>query len=176
MPLDGTELGVIENNPLTKLGEVERLLINEQRWCKGRLRDQDGRYCLVGAMQAVEARQILESIILRAAREIGGKRYWRIESFNDNRHTTHADILRVLRRARENIIADMVEGTPRPRYKRWAQILRFWRSERRTAISVPLRLPIGGAPLGARMSTAPILRAQNDKPSPVILAIREMSR
>ena len=130
MPLDGTELGVIENKTLTKLGEVERLLINEQQWCKGRLRDQDGRYCLVGAMQAVEARQILEPIILRAAREVGGKRYWRIESFDDNRHTTHADVLRVLRRARENIIAGMIEGNPHPRYKRWAQVLRIWRPER----------------------------------------------
>jgi hypothetical protein len=176
MPLDGTELGVIENKTLTKLGEVERLLINEQQWCKGRLRDQDGRYCLVGAMQAVEARQILEPIILRAAREVGGKRYWRIESFNDNRHTTHADILRVLRRARENIIADMIEGTPHPRYKRWLQALRIWRSERRTAISTPLRLATGKTPPGADMSAAPIIRAQNDKPSPAILAIREMSR
>jgi len=127
-------------------------------------------------MQAVEARQILEPIVLRAAREVGGKRYWRIESFNDSRHTTHADILRVLRRARENIIADMVEGSPRPRYKRWAQALRFWRSERQTAISTPLPVPIGGAPLGAKMSTAPILRVPNDKSSRVILAIREMSR
>src|SRR5215472_5494331 len=116
MPLDGTELRGLENHPLAKLGEVERLLINEQRWCKGRLRDQDGRYCLVGAMQAVEARQILEPIILRAAREVGGKRYWRIESFNDNRHTTHADVLRVLRRARENIITGMIEGNPHPWY------------------------------------------------------------
>ena len=111
MPLDGTELGVLKNHPLAKLGEVERLLINEQRWCKGRLRDQDGRYCLAGAMQAVEARQILEPIILRAAREVGGKRYWRIESFNDNRRTTHADVLRVLRRARQNIITDMIKTT-----------------------------------------------------------------
>jgi len=176
MPLDGTELGVIENKTLTKLGEVERLLINEQQWCKGRLRDQDGRYCLVGAMQAVEARQILEPIILRAAREVGGKRYWRIESFNDNRHTTHADILRVLRRARENIIGDMIEGTPHPRYKCWLQALRIWRSERRTAISTPLRLATGKIPPGADMSAAPIIRAQTDKPSPEILAIREMSR
>jgi len=28
---DGTELGVLQNNPLAKLGEVEHLLINEER-------------------------------------------------------------------------------------------------------------------------------------------------
>ena len=172
MPLDGTELGVLKNHPLAKLGEVERLLINEQRWCKGRLRDQDGRYCLAGAMQAVEARQILEPIILRAAREVGGKRYWRIESFNDNRHTTHADVLRVLRRARENIMAGMIEGNS---HKRWAQMLRIWRSKRRTAISATSRSAADRMPFGTEMSAAPILRVQK-KSSPAILAIREISR
>jgi hypothetical protein len=175
MPLDGTEFGVLENNPLAKLGEVERLLINERQWCKGRLRDQDGRYCLAGAMQAVEARHILEPIILRAAREVGGKRYWRIESFNDNRHTTHADVLRVLRRARENIIAGMIEGNSHPRYKRWAQMLRIWRSKRRTAISATSRSAADRMPFGTEMSAAPILRVQK-KSSPAILAIREISR
>ena len=172
MPLDGTEFGVLENNPLTKLGEVERLLINERQWCKGRLRDQDGRYCLAGAMQAVEARQILEPIILRAAREVGGKRYWRIESFNDNRHTTHADVLRVLRRARENIMAGMIEGNS---HKRWAQMLRIWRSERRTVIPATLGSATDRIPLRADMSAASIVRAKRDKPSPAILEVREMS-
>ena len=172
MPLDGTEVGVFENNSLAKLAEVECLLINEQQWCKGRLRDQDGRYCLVGAMQAVEARQLLEPIILRAAREVGGKRYWRIESFNDNRHTTHADVLRVLRRARENIMAGMIEGNS---HKRWAQMLRIWRSKRRTAIFATSRSAADRMPFGTEMSAAPILRVQK-KSSPAILAIREISR
>jgi len=176
MPLDGTEFGVLENNPLTKLGEVERLLINERQWCKGRLRDQDGRYCLTGAMQAVEARHILEPIVLRAAREVGGKRYWRIESFNDNRHTTHADVLRVLRRGRENIIAGMIEGNPHPWYKRCRHVLRIWRRERPTAISATSRLATNRTPFGAEMSAAPILGAQNYKPSPAILEVPEMSR
>jgi len=59
MPLDGTELEAFGNSPLAKLGAVERLLINEQQWCKGRLRDKDFRFCLAGAMQAVEARRLL---------------------------------------------------------------------------------------------------------------------
>lgn len=125
MPLDGTDLSLFGNRPLAKLGAVERLLAAEQQWCKGKLRDSDGRHCLIGALQVVEARQILEPIILRAAREIGGKHYWRIELFNDDPHTTHADIQRVLRLARENIIAKMIDGDRRrPRRERFAQALR----------------------------------------------------
>jgi hypothetical protein len=101
MPFDGTEFGMFENHPLADLEAVERLIANEERWCKRKLRDSDGRHCLVGAMQAVEALQVLEPIVLRAAREVGGKRYWRIEFFDDP-HTAHADALWVLRRAREH--------------------------------------------------------------------------
>jgi hypothetical protein len=138
MPLDGTEFEFLGDHPLAKLGAVERLLASERQWCKGRLRDRDGRHCLVGAMQAVDARQLLEPIILRAAREVGGRRYWRIESFNDNPRTTHADVLRVLRRARENIIAGMTEGKPHPWYVRRVKALRNLFSRSQTKIPTPL--------------------------------------
>ena len=138
MPLDGTEYGFLGDHPLAKLGAVERLLASEQQWCKGRLRDRDGRHCLVGAMQAVDARQLLEPIILRAAREVGGRRYWRVESFNDNPRTTHADVLRVLRRARENIIAGMIEGKPHPWYVRGVKALRNLFSRSQTETPAPL--------------------------------------
>ena len=125
MPLDGTDLGLFENHPLSKLGAVEVLLATEQQWCKDRVRDSHGRYCLIGAMQAVEARHILGPIILRAARQIGGKYYWRIEHFNDDPRTSHADVLRALRLAGENIIAEMIEGEQRrPWRERLAQALR----------------------------------------------------
>jgi hypothetical protein len=164
MPLDGMELGAFGNSPLARLGAVERLLKNEQQWCKGRLRDKDGRFCLAGAMQAVEARQLLDSIILRAIREVGGKRYWRIESFNDHPSTTHADVLRVLRRARENVMAGMIEGNPRPWHERW-QTLRCLCSERWSAISVSPRsttdLPRPNA------LAAPFIGSQSDSSSPL---------
>lgn len=125
MPLDGSDLGLFANHPLAKLGAVESLLASAHQWCKGKMRDSDGRHCLVGAIQAVEARQILEPIILRAARQIGGKRYWRIEYFNDDPLTTHADVLRVLRLARDKIIAEMIEPDQRrPWRDRLAQALR----------------------------------------------------
>jgi hypothetical protein len=146
MLFDGTQSGLFENQPLGKLAGVERLLATEQQWCKGKLRDNDGRHCLVGAMQAVEARRTLEPIILRAAREVGGKRYWRIELFNDDPHTTHADVMRVLRRARENIITGMAEGDQhQPWSRRLAQALRAF-SGSVSEVCAVFRLGPGEAP------------------------------
>ena len=123
MPFDGTD--IYDNHPLAKLGAVERLLATEQQWCKGRLRDAHGRHCLVGAIEAVGGRQVLQKIVLQAAREVSGKRYWRIEFFNDDPRTTHADVLQVLRRARENIIDGMIgEDGRQPRHRRWIGALR----------------------------------------------------
>ena len=125
MPLDGTDPGLFGDRRLEKLSAVETLLATEQQWCRGKMRDSDGRHCLVGAMQAAEARHILEPLVLRAARQIGRKYYWRIEYFNDDPRTSYDDVLRVLRLARENIIAEMMEGDQRrPWRERLAQPLR----------------------------------------------------
>ena len=121
MPFDGIE--TIETHPLAKLGAVERLLATEQQWCKGRLRDAHGRHCLVGAIEAVDGRQLLQRLILQAAREVSGKRYWRIEFFNDDPRTTHADVLAVLRHAREDMIAGMVCES-QPWHRKWLRTLR----------------------------------------------------
>src|ERR1700758_1724375 len=123
MPFDGID--TFETHPLVKLGAVERLLATEQQWCKGRLRDAHGRHCLVGAIEAVDGRQMLQRVILQAAREVSGKRYWRIEFFNDDPRTTHSDVLQVLRRTRENMIAGMIGSYDRqPRHRRWIRALR----------------------------------------------------
>ena len=121
MPFDGID--TFEPHPLAKLGAVERLLATEQQWCKGRLRDAHGRHCLVGAIEAVDGRQMLQRVVMQAAREVSGKRYWRIEFFNDDPRTTHADILEVLRHARENIIAGMI-GDPQPWHQRYLRAIR----------------------------------------------------
>ena len=160
MPLDGTDLGLFGNHPLAKLGAVENLLATEQQWCKGKMRDRDGRHCLVGAMQATEARQILAPIILRAARQVGGKYYWPIEFFNDDPRTTHADVLRVLRLARENIIEAIIEGDQRrPWCDRLARGLRalcagsvgqactaLWFGQRKPGSPSAGRASLGGQP------------------------------
>lgn len=112
------EMARIDIHALARLVAVEALLADEEHWCKGALRDGQGRYCLLGALDAAGARHMLAPIFLRAAREVGGRRYWRIESFNDSRRTTHADILRVLQRARELIAAaklPLAEAEPRSR-------------------------------------------------------------
>ncbi|MGH7116598.1 MAG: DUF6197 family protein [Stellaceae bacterium] len=115
MPLDGIDL--FENRSLAKLNRVERLLATEQHWCKGRLRDADGRRCLIEAITAVDGRQELTRPIIRAAREVGGKHYWRIESFNDDPRTTHRDVLRVLQRARESIVASIAAAQEPPPWR-----------------------------------------------------------
>jgi hypothetical protein len=123
MPLVG--LDFTQTPLLAKLDRIEHLLATEQQWCKGRLRDSDGRHCLVGAIEAADAWSEIARVVLRAAREVGGKRYWRIESFNDDPRTTHADVLAVLRLARQNIIADMAsEGDARPWRRKCAWALR----------------------------------------------------
>jgi hypothetical protein len=123
MPFDGID--GFDNHPIAKLGAVERMLATEQQWCKGRLRDAHGRHCLVGAIEAVGGRQVLQKPILQAAREVSGKRYWRIEFFNDDPRTTHADVLHVLRCTRENMIDGMICSFDRqPRHRRWIRALR----------------------------------------------------
>jgi hypothetical protein len=106
---------------------------SRQQWCQGKMRDEQGRHCLAGAMEAAQARQTLETIILRAARQVEGKRYWGIEFFNDDPRTTHADVLRVLRRARDYIMDSMTEDNRR---RPWCQMLAdAWRALRASSVA-----------------------------------------
>jgi len=140
MPLDC--LSFSENPLLAKLGRVERLLATEHQWCKGKLHDADGRYCLVGAIEATDGWPEVARVILRAVREVSGRRYWRIESFNDDLRTTHADVLAVLRQARENIIASMADDHDlQPWPRNWLQMLRGF--YRRSSAQTGTPLPIG---------------------------------
>ena len=132
MPLYGTEFALLEDHPLGKLAAVERLLATPQQWCQGKIRDEQDRHCLVGAMEAAQARQVLEPVILRAVRQVAGKRYWRVEFFNDDPRTTHADVLRVLRRARDNIIHSTIDD----RRRSWRQTLAdLWRALRAGSVA-----------------------------------------
>lgn len=102
MPFDGT--GFSENPALQKLDAVLTLLASEDKWCKGAFRSPDGRRCLMGAIEAADARDVLEPVVSRAIEEVTGRWFWRIEHFNDHRRTTHALVLRVLHRAREQVV------------------------------------------------------------------------
>ncbi|HEX6441849.1 MAG TPA: hypothetical protein VF007_06650 [Stellaceae bacterium] len=101
MPFDG--VGYISSEPLRKIDVVIDLLSTPDKWCKGALRSHDGRYCIRGAVMSVGATDLLEPAILQAIGEVAGRRFRRIESFNDYPNTTHEQIVTVLQRARDNL-------------------------------------------------------------------------
>ena len=101
MPFDGSDYQE-PNGATVRLDQVIDLLSGPERWCQRRLRAADGRRCLLGAIRETQALS-LKLPILRAIQEITGKEYWRIESFNDDPATTHALVLQVLERARQNL-------------------------------------------------------------------------
>ncbi len=68
---------------MRKMDEVIDLLGTPDKWCKGALRSHDGRYCIRGAVRAVDAADALEPSILEAIGQVAGKRFRRI-----NRSTT----------------------------------------------------------------------------------------
>jgi hypothetical protein len=108
MPFDG--VGFVTHESLDKLDAVVELIGTPDRWCKGALRSHDGRYCIRGAVRAVDGAELLEPAILQAVVEVAGRRFRRIEAFNDHPNTSHDQIVAVLRRARDNIIAGKPVG------------------------------------------------------------------
>jgi hypothetical protein len=106
------------------------LIGSEDRWCKGSLATLDGRrHCLIAAMHSVRAQQLLEPIVLRAIRDVTGKRFRRIERFNDHRTTTHTTVMRVLDRARDSLFENVVvvpaqQSAVRVAFRSWLK--RVW--------------------------------------------------
>jgi hypothetical protein len=103
MPFDG--VGFASPKSLDQIDAVIERLATPEKWCKGALRSHDGRYCIRGAVRAVGGAELLEPIILQAIGEVAGSRFGRIESFNDHPNTSHAQVIAVLERARDNIVA-----------------------------------------------------------------------
>ena len=128
MPFDG--VGFANYESLQKIDAVIDLLGTPDKWCKGALRSHDGRYCIRGAVRAVDAADILEPTILQAIGEVAGKRFRRIESFNDHPNTSHEQVLAVLSRARENIMSGKLAGLrtveERPAATSWRTTLLGW--------------------------------------------------
>jgi hypothetical protein len=112
MPFDG--IGYVSTEPLYKIDAVIDLLSTPDRWCKGALRSHDGRYCIRGAVMSVGATDQLEPAILQAIGEVAGRRFRRIESFNDYPNTTHEQVVAVLRRARASMVGGTARKTWRP--------------------------------------------------------------
>ena len=124
MPFDGT---VYEGRvrSLDKMDRIIDLLSDETRWCKRKLQTPDGRHCIAGAIVAVDAVTETKNAILLAIEQVTGDHYRGIESFNDHRLTTHALVVKVLRQARENMLADGLAAT-RQRMGAWARFGRVF--------------------------------------------------
>jgi hypothetical protein len=124
MPFDGP---VYEGRArsLDKMEEVIDLLSDERRWCKKQLRSPDGRYCIAGAMMAVDASSELRKPILLAIEQVTGHYSRSIVSFNDHRLTTHTLVLKVLEQARENVLSERSTAT-RQRVEAWARFGRVF--------------------------------------------------
>jgi hypothetical protein len=90
---------------LETLDRVIALLARPRGWCKGTLHTTDGRHCLIGAIGRLGDVEGLHDAILKAVRQVTGRRYGYLVRFNDDPHTTHAEVCDVLRRTRRNIIA-----------------------------------------------------------------------
>jgi hypothetical protein len=104
MPFDG--LGYESRvDALERMDKVIDLLSHEDRWCKQQLRSYDGRRCILGAMMAADATIALKDPILLAIKQVTGREYLRIEMFNDHPLTTHALVVKVLHRARDNVVS-----------------------------------------------------------------------
>jgi hypothetical protein len=108
MPFDGAGFGY--NESLQKLDAIVDLLETPDRWCKGALRSHDGRYCIRGAIRAVSGSELLEPAILQAVGQVAGRRFRRIEAFNDHPNTTHDQVIAVLARVRSNLGSDLGGG------------------------------------------------------------------
>jgi hypothetical protein len=130
MPFDGKEFA-LPLSALDKMDQVIDLLSREERWCKGKLYTDDGRRCIVGALQEVEAAVELSTPIMLAIEQVVGAHFSGIEAFNDNRATNHAMVVAVLRQARTNVLAGVV-GEPAPVMRHfgglagWRQRLAAW--------------------------------------------------
>ena len=106
MPFDG--INGFENHPIVKLGRGGAVARDRAAMVQGSATRRSWSPLPGRRNRGRGGRQVLQKPILQAAREVSGKRYWRIEFFNDDPRTTHADVLEVLRHARENMIAGMI--------------------------------------------------------------------
>jgi len=113
MPFDGRDFAR-QSEMLCKLEAVTELLRTEERWCKRQLKTWDDRRCILGALMHVGGNAQLGEVILCAARELTGKSYRGVESFNDATTTTHPMVLAILNRSRDIILSGRVHVTKRP--------------------------------------------------------------
>ena len=124
MPFDG--VGFVVDESAQKIDAVIDLLGTPDRWCKGALRSHDGRYCIRGAIRADNGAELLEPAILQAIGQVAGRRFRRIEAFNDHPNTSHDQVVAVLSRARRNIEAVPTQSAATRLRQPAASLLGWW--------------------------------------------------
>ena len=93
-----------------KYKTVKGLLSDPKRWCKGKYHNGKGAHCLWGSVEEVyDGVQLTEALrkIKKAIVELYPKfadpelniNCFSVEEFNDAKHRTHAQIMKVLERA-----------------------------------------------------------------------------
>jgi hypothetical protein len=103
-----------EARVIGKIDEVIDLLSDGKGWCKQQLQSGE-RHCIVGALRRVGAEADLREPLLEAIGQVTGRRYARIEHFNDHPLTRFPLVLRVLQQARENLAKPPSLSLPPPR-------------------------------------------------------------
>jgi hypothetical protein len=103
-----------------KIDEVIDLLNDGKGWCKQQLHSGE-RHCIVGALRRVGAEADLQGPILEAIRQVTGRRYARVEHFNDHPLTRFPLVLRVLQQARANVANPPSVSLP-PQRNFWSRL------------------------------------------------------
>jgi hypothetical protein len=130
MPFDGVETPF---NYLAKFDQVIDLIETPNHWIKHSYNTPWGGYCLKEALNVVGVAEIFEPVILKTAEVVMEREFCCVESFNDHPLTTHGDVITVLHRVRENILAGKIglpPITPRPMFaaaESRAWVPAFWR-------------------------------------------------
>jgi len=122
MPFDGA--GFAAGDRVSKIDQVIDLLATPNQWCKAQFKTHDRRYCIRGAMLAVDGAEVLKPVVLQAICDVPDRRYLQIESFNDYPYTQYAEVLRVLHRARQLVVNGWTPGFPQLRERTgWSALL-----------------------------------------------------
>lgn len=77
---------------------AKALIDTPGKWCKGAYKSNDGRYCAVGAADAVAPASTATRVVVYDALFDAMPRWYRsrkyiASKFNDARRTTHADVM-----------------------------------------------------------------------------------
>jgi hypothetical protein len=105
MPFDGVAAPF---SYLAKFDQVIDLVETPTHWIKHSYNTPWGGYCLKEVLNVVGVAETFEPIILKAAEEVMEREFCCVESFNDHPLTTHADVIAVLHRVRDNMLAGKI--------------------------------------------------------------------